>query len=228
MWDAYTRESSSTGNTYPEVTSLIKQQMANGALLFDYAGHGSESQLSHEAVLKITDFEEFTNTRLPLWITASCDIMPFDGVKETIGEASVLNANGGTMAFYGTTRTVYADLNKKLNRAFLKYILGRDENGKPYTLGEAHVLAQNDMINGTGYNGESDRTTNHLQYSLLGDPALALNLPSLSVTVDDIDGVSISDSVPTLKAGSKVTVKGHVENASNFNGVLSVSILGNI
>lgn len=118
MWDAYTRESSSTGNTYPEVTSLIKQQMANGALLFDYAGHGSESQLSHEAVLKITDFEEFTNTRLPLWITASCDIMPFDGVKETIGEASVLNANGGTMAFYGTTRTVYADLNKKLNRAF--------------------------------------------------------------------------------------------------------------
>ncbi|SEA29124.1 Por secretion system C-terminal sorting domain-containing protein [Segatella bryantii] len=225
MWDAYTRESSSTGNTYPEVTSLIKQQMANGALLFDYAGHGSESQLSHEAVLKITDFEEFTNTRLPLWITASCDIMPFDGVKETIGEASVLNANGGTMAFYGTTRTVYADLNKKLNRAFLKYVLGRDENGKPYTLGEAHVLAQNDMINGTGYNGESDRTTNHLQYSLLGDPALALNLPSLSVTVDDIDGVSISDSVPTLKAGSKVTVKGHVENASNFNGVLSVSIL---
>ncbi len=30
------------------------------------------------AVLKLSDFQNFTNTNLPLWITASCDIMPFD------------------------------------------------------------------------------------------------------------------------------------------------------
>lgn len=30
MWDAYTRETSSTGNTYPEVTRIIKQQQKRG------------------------------------------------------------------------------------------------------------------------------------------------------------------------------------------------------
>ena len=95
MWDAYTRQTSSTGNTYPEVSSIIRQQQANGALVMDYAGHGSETQISHENVLKITDFESFRNENLPLWVTASCDIMPFDGTKSTIGEAALLNEKGG-------------------------------------------------------------------------------------------------------------------------------------
>ena len=33
MWDAYTRETSSSGNTYPEATRIIKQQQAAGALI---------------------------------------------------------------------------------------------------------------------------------------------------------------------------------------------------
>ena len=91
MWDAYKRTSSSTGFTYPEVSAIIKQQQAQGALIMDYAGHGSEIQISHEAVLRITDFQNFTNKNLPLWITASCDIMPFDGTIATIGEEAMLN-----------------------------------------------------------------------------------------------------------------------------------------
>ena len=31
-WDAYKRESSATGYSYPDVTRLIKQQMTNGAI----------------------------------------------------------------------------------------------------------------------------------------------------------------------------------------------------
>jgi hypothetical protein len=225
MWDAYTRETSSTGNTYPEVSGLIKKQQASGALIMDYAGHGSETQISHEAVLKLSDFSGFTNTNLPLWITASCDIMPFDGVISTIGESAVLNSNGGAVAFYGTTRTVYADLNKRLNRAFLKYVLSRNSKGNPLTLGEAHRLAQNEMMTGTGYNGESDRTTNHLQYSLLGDPALSLNLPDLTVQIDSINGISTSSSVlPVLKVGSVVRVKGHIKNGATFKGVVTATV----
>lgn len=41
MWDAYTEVASSTGNTYPEVTDLIKKQQTQGALIMDYCGHGS-------------------------------------------------------------------------------------------------------------------------------------------------------------------------------------------
>ena len=82
MWDAYTRQTSSTGNTYPEVEKIVKQQQANGALIMDYAGHGSANQMSHENVLRLTDFEAFRNTNLPMWVTASCDIMPFDGTEQ--------------------------------------------------------------------------------------------------------------------------------------------------
>ena len=145
MWDAYKRISSSTGFTYPEVSAIIKQQQAQGALIMDYAGHGSEIQISHEAVLRITDFQNFTNKNLPLWITASCDIMPFDGTIATIGEEAMLNKKGGSVAFWGTTRTVYASYNKHINTAFLKHVL-RFKNRKPSTLEEAKRLAKTHMI----------------------------------------------------------------------------------
>ena len=91
MWDAYTEVATSTGNTYPEVASIIKQQQANGALVMDYCGHGSQGQISHEGVLHLSDFKNFPNTNLPLWITASCDIAPFDSQTENIGEETVLS-----------------------------------------------------------------------------------------------------------------------------------------
>ena len=236
MWDSYTRVSSSTGNTYPEVTRLIKQQQASGALIMDYAGHGSEVQLSHEKVLSLNDFAEFKNTNLPLWVTAACNIMPFDGVVDNIGETAFLNENGGAVAFYGTTRTVYANRNKLMNRAFMRRVVST-KDGKPLTLGEAHRLAQNDLILGTNkspnaqgrWDPEIDRSANRLQYALLGDPAMALNLPTAKVVVDSINGIPTTDTehLPVLKAGAVVRIAGHVENAPDFEGTVTATIRDN-
>ena len=229
MWDAYKRETSSTGNSYPEAAKLVKEQQGIGALVMDYAGHGSEGQLSHEKVLTLSDFKEFRNTNLPLWITAACDVMPFDGAtNDNIGEAAVLNANGGAVAFYGTTRTVYANLNKYMNRAFLRRVLSI-KDGKPMPIGEAHRLAQNDVLLGNKLpNGtiEKDNTTNHLQYALLGDPALSLNLPTLKVVVDSINGVALDKAMeaPVLKAGMVAKMAGHIEGATNFDGVVTATV----
>ncbi len=224
MWDAYIRESSSTGHAYPEASAAIKKQQAAGALIMDYAGHGRADQISHEAVLRLTDFASFTNKNLPLWITASCDIMPFDGIQSTIGETAVLNQKGGSVAFYGTTRTVYANLNKYINRAFLRRVLSYDSNGKPVTLGEAHRLAQNDLVNGTY--GEIDSSSNRLQYSLLGDPALALQLPTMEIVVDSINGMptTSSEDQVQMKAGSIATIIGHVKSETDFNGVVTATV----
>lgn len=220
MWDTYERETTTTGNTYPEVTSVIKQQQANGALIMNYFGHGNPYQISHESVLRINDFKSFTNKNLPLWITASCDIMPFDDVEENIGEACILNANGGAVAFFGTTRTVYANYNRVIDRAFMRYVLSFS-NGKPVTLGEAQMLAKNYLIS-----SGSDRTTNKLQYSLLGDPALALHLPQLTLTVDSVNGQSVetSSSDQILKAGTVARISGHVEGDNTFTGTLSAVV----
>ncbi len=218
MWDAYNGVSTSTGNTYPEITTLLKQQQQNGALVFDYAGHGRADQISHEKVLTLTDFEAFSNTNLPLWITASCDILPFDGTEPTIGETAVTSSKGGAVAFFGTTRTVYSNYNKSINMAFLRYVLSLS-GGKPMAIGEAQRLAKNQMIT-----SRQDTTVNKLQYSLLGDPAISLHLPTLDVVIDSINGRAPSSANPvTLKAGSVARVVGHVEDNS-FNGVMTALV----
>lgn len=225
LWDMYNIESWATGYRYPEITALIKKQQQDGALLFDYCGHGRADELSHEMVLSSADFAQFKNTALPLWITASCDIMPFDGTSTTIGENAVLNPNGGAVAFYGTTRTVYTDRNERINRAYLRGLFSKT-NGRYNSIGEAQRLAKNSLItDGT------ELTVNKLQYSLLGDPALVLNIPESRVVIDSINNISLKDAetLPQIKAGSKTNVKGHVESstgelAASFNGILHVDV----
>ena len=219
MWDAYERVASSTEKTYPDATRIIKQQQQNGALIMDYSGHGIEYQISDEGVLRITDFATFNHKNLPLWITASCDIMPFDGSVPTIGEAAVLNPNGGSFAFYGTTRTVYVSYNRVLNAAYVKYALGQTE-GRYNTIGEAQRLAKIEVIE-TG----QDPTINKLQYALLGDPAVRLNLPTCQVVIDSINGVAVGGDVkPVLKAGAIVRVAGHVEGQDQFKGIVNLMV----
>ena len=223
-WDAFKRTASSTGNRYPDAESIIKQQQNNGALIIDYAGHGSPTSISHEIVLSIKDFANFKGTNLPLWVTASCEIMPFDSNEETIGEKALLNPEGGAVAFYGTTRTVYAPQNKKINSAFMEYVLTCDKNGKPITLGEAQRQAKNYLVK----NG-IETTKNKLQYSLLGDPALSLALPTYTAVIDNINGIAVEgDSLPQLRAGDKVSIKGHIElagsKAENFSGTLDAMV----
>lgn len=219
MWDAYERVSSATGHTYPEVARLIKQQQQQGALVMDYAGHGSETQLSHERVLNLADMKAFSNANLPLWVTASCDIMPFDGTGETLGEAAVLNSKGGAVAFYGTTRTVYTNYNKVINQAFLRHLLGYNGSA-PTTLGEAQRLAKNELIDTS-----HDTTQNKLQYALIGDPALRLIMPSMTMVIDSINGQKVSDTATIrLKAGSIATMNGHVEGGDTFSGVATAMV----
>ena len=222
-WDAYQRVSSSTGFSYPDVTTLIRQQMQNGALIMNYTGHGAPYTMSHEQVINRSDFELSSGWRLPLWLTASCDIMPFDGQEENIGETAMLNPTGGAIAFYGTTRTVYAHYNRYMNLAFTEYVLGSDADGRRYTIGEAARLAKNRLLttnNGIG----NDYTANKLQYTLLGDPALRLASPSARLVIDSISGVSTEKGIATLKAGRTVTVKGHVADQPTFNGVVTLKV----
>ena len=226
-WDAYSRSSSATGFSYPDVSRLVKQQMQNGALVMNYMGHGAPYCLSHEQVVKVGDFAEQSSMGMPLWVTASCDIMPFDGQEENIGETSVLNSHGGAIAFFGTTRTVYAHYNRYMNKAFMTHVLGQTD-GVRNSIGEAVRLAKNELIS-----SGSDLSANKLQYTLLGDPALTLAAPTLSMVVDSINGQSLTSHLSpltthhspiTLSAGKTVTVSGHIEGAADFNGVATATV----
>ena len=217
-WDAYTRTSGSTGNHYPDLERLIRQQMQAGALIMDYCGHGKADQISHEMVLLLSDFAVHTSLRLPLWVTASCDIMPFDAREDNIGETAMLNPRGGSVAFFGTTRTVYTGANAELNCAFLKHLLA-SENGRRNTMGDAVRLAKNELRA-----SNSAYRNNKLHYSLLGDPALVLAMPTREVVVDEINGQSATGDIVKLNAGKPVTVKGHVKDAAELNGIVSLKV----
>jgi hypothetical protein len=174
--------------------------------------------LSHEGALRITDFSEASSLRLPLWITAACDVAPFDGQSDNIAETAMLNKKGGSIAFYGTARTVYASYNRMQNQSFMKYVLG-SKNGRRLTIGEAAYLAKNDFTSCS-----TELLTNKLQYVLLGDPALTLASPTEQAVIDSINGKSVADGILQLKAGSKVTLKGHLPDHPDFNGVVTVTV----
>ena len=217
FWDAYTRKVTATGKYYPEVESLIKKQMANGALIMDYCGHGAAYSISHEKVLQLSDFAAKTSLRLPLWITASCDVTPFDTQGDNIGETAMLNTKGGSIAFYGTTRTVYTGANREMNCTFINNVLAKSD-GRQNTLGDAVRLTKA-QVWGSGYT-----SYNKLHYTLLGDPALALATPKQHIVIDNINGAATADSVAQLTVGKTVTVKGHVEGDTQFNGVVQLTM----
>ena len=229
MWDVYERVSTLSSNTYPALNKLLTEQNNEGALVMNYTGHASTYTLSHEFVLKLEDFMAFKGTKLPLWVTAACDVMPFDGQSTNIGETAVLNVDGAAVAFYGTTRTVYAHRNLTMNRWFMHYLFGTDAAGRRYRVGDAIRLAKNYIIaNGL------ELSENKLQYALLGDPALTFGAPANRVVLDSINGVELASATGTiqLQAGQQVRMSGHLENGqgtllSDYNGILSARVYDN-
>lgn len=110
--------------------------------------------------------------------------MPFDGQEDNIGETVMLNKQGGGIAFFGTTRTVYATYNEQMNLTFTDYVL------RPgYAIGEAVRQAKCDLVS-----EGRDTSPNKLQYTLLGDPALCLACPQSDVVIDSINGLSAAES----------------------------------
>lgn len=227
MWDSYPRVTTAKSNTYPQASADIKKVMEDGAMVMNYTGHSASYGLSHEFVLLVEDFQNTKSRNLPLWVTCSCDAMPFDGQGDNIGETAVLNAEGGALAFYGTARTVYASQNKKMNQYLMNYLFAQDSDGNRLRLGDAIRLTKNSIISD---NTESLYRENKLQYALLGDPAVVIGNPLHKLVIDSIDGNKVSSSERVqLKAGQKTRISGHVNSPSgtlapDFNGTVKIRL----
>ena len=231
-WDAYSRTTSATGYSYPGVTDDVYEQMDEGCLMMNYTGHADARELSHELAITLSDFEAFSSHNVPLWITAACDVSPFDMLEENIGETAILNADGAAVAFYGTARTVYSSPNSLMNRYFTRHVLGRDDTGLRNSIGDAVRLAKVDLLTpdiSASRDTITDYTENKLHYVLLGDPALKLGVPEYSLIVDEINGQDVNIATANFSAGDIASVAGHVtdyegNNVTDFTGVLSITV----
>jgi len=70
---------------------------------------------------------------------------------------------------------------------------------------------------------------NMRNFTLLGDPALLLGKPRPTIVTDSINGNYVTTAIDTMKALSKVTISGHVEdNLGNdlpsYNGVVAPTV----
>ena len=230
MWDAYKIESTGSNLSYPTCTKDIKRAMNEGAAIFNYVGHAATYGMSSEFVLRMSDFAEKNGNKLALWVTAACDVMPFDGQVENIGETAVLNPNGGALSFYGTARTVYATQNLYMNCYFMQHLFAKDDKGRRNKVGDAIRLAKNSIISN---NKESGYPENKLQYALLGDPSLEYGTPLQKVILDSINGTLLSSSTDIpLKAGQRVRLSGHIADSSgeemgDFSGTMTARMYDN-
>ncbi len=219
--DAYPQVTTPTGDRYPDVTRAINDQVNRGALIMNYTGHGAANGLAHEKILDKSVINSWENsTRLPLFMTATCEFSRYDEYNHTkdaevtsAGEEVILNPVGGGIALFTTTRLVYSGPNHILNEKFYEIVFEKDENGACYRLGDIIAYSKNNA--GAGINKRN--------FTLLGDPATALAFPLNKVVTDSVNSMPVEALEDTIAALEYVTVSGHIENRSGekitgFNG----------
>lgn len=219
--DAYPQETSAGGQRYPELQNAITDRVQRGALVVNYVGHGGEVGLAEERVVTIPQINSWTNiNKLHVFVSATCEFTKYDDpARVSAGEWAALNPNGGAIALMTTTRAVYFSVNTTTGLAFFNNVFDRNPDGSPLTFGEIVKRTKN----------ASGNSNNKRSFTLIGDPALKIALPTYKVITDSINGKNPLIELDTLNALSKVRIKGHlVDNSGNlmssFNGVLNPSI----
>lgn len=214
--DAFKLYVDANNESYPDVHNKVLNDLKNGALIFTYVGHSSNTKLTAEEVVNQNDIKAMYNDNLAWWITASCEFATYDGPKQSAGMSALLNPNGGAIGLYTSTRVVYSSDNFTLSQNIFNHLI--PSIGKePLTTGEILRLAK--VATGT------DR--NKLNYALLGDPAITLSYPDMHVVTDSINGSVPSEGV--AKALGLVTLKGHIANRfmkrnEDFNGRIHIKV----
>ena len=222
--DSYKQEVSSAGQRYPHANIAIDNALKKGCLVLNYTGHGSETLLAAEhAVSKATVSSWFNTKKLPLFITASCEVARYDDDSQrTLGEHLLLEKNGGAIALFSTTRVVFAFSNYVLNKNIYQTLFLCDSvTGEPLPIGKSFIKAKELTPN--------DFNQNKHSFTLLGDPALRLATPKYKIILDSINGNDATTFSDTLKALSVTTIHGHVVDgfgtpASSYNGTLTLRL----
>ena len=217
--DAYTQESGTGGSRYPAVNNAINQTINQGTLIWNYAGHGGSIRLAQEAILDKEMIVGWKNeSKLPLFLTATCDFAPFDDPTQlSIGEDLLIGRSTGAIGLLTTTRLVFASSNRIINNNYFRFALQRNSNGQFPTLGESLLASKNYTV------ATSGDYANARKFILLGDPAMKLAMPAHKVITKSINGKPISSSKDTLKALNRYAFTGEILTpqgslANDFNG----------
>lgn len=214
--DAFKQQNLGGSQRYPDAQLAIKKEFEQGTLIFNYIGHGGEEYLATEKVLDIPLINSMSNINtLPVFFTATCEFSRYDDAKhKSAGEHVITHPNGGSIAMFTTTRVVNSADNFALTNFFWNSCAYSKVANKWLTLGEMYKRLKN-------WYGASP---NDRRFTLFADPALTINYPDYVIKIDSLNNAALSGK-DTLKALSKVTIAGHLEDINgaplnNFNGII--------
>jgi hypothetical protein len=226
----YPTEYSAQGRRKPGAFQAIIDDINQGILLFNFAGHGNPEQLAHENIFNVqTSIPQLVNSdRLAVFFMATCNFSQFDDpVRYTGGELLMDKPDGGAVAVMSATRKVYASENAALSQGTYDFMFQHDAFGHVIALRPAEAL----FMYKSGSNGTNDQ-----KFFFMGDPTMRLQFPSSYASIDSINQQSL-DSVnaaplttPVLiRALSRVTVSGSIRSQSNtidesFSGKLTLLV----
>ena len=204
----------------PQANLDIAQQFENGTLIMNYIGHGGEKQLASENVINIGTIAALSNfDKMPFMVTATCDFGKYDDPTiSSGGELFIFNPQGGAIGILCTTRPVFQNYNKRINKAFHDYVFTKNANGSNLKLGELIRLSKNNSLSGVF----------NRNFALLGDPSLTLAYPENYIEITKINEKAFVPFADTLKAQSKVSISGKITRKgvihTDFNGVINALI----
>ena len=219
--DAYQVETVPGGRRYPDVVTAINNQVAKGALIMGYSGHGGELNLSHENIVSINQIEQWNNiNNMPLWYTATCEFATYDNPSlETAGEDILLNPNGGGIGLFTTTRIAFVSDGDNLGPPFYGAALDSFVTGNRPTMGDILRLTKFYVAQ-----------KNYLHFALLGDPAVTLSYPKQYTRPVKINShLYVATSNDTLSALGKYSIVGYVSDSlgdklNNFIGNIYITV----
>ena len=218
LLDSYVQETSAGGKRYPQARKDIYNAFENGALVFNYLGHGGEDGLSQERIWEKADGQNLSNRfKYPLFITITCDFSRFDNPsRPTAGEYTFWNPKGGAIAMLTTVREIGQTTGENFNFDITKYVFAYDTN-EYVSVAEALRLAKNDYTGGVKI------------VACLGDPALMLAMAKPQVKLTKVNDVPVTQTIDDFKALSYIKINGEVtdENGtflSTYNGEVAVQI----
>lgn len=187
----------------------ILEMLDEGQYFITYCGHSGATSLTGSELWTSTDVDKYDYAHLPIITTASCDVARIDSDHRGIAEKMFHKRHGGAIALYTTTRQVYASLNDTTNRAFVRQLFTRQQNGKPTRLGDAYMASKNSQVNSNKFN-----------FVLLGDPAMRVNYPKPLFRITKVNGVDVTNgrSVNVYPL-QRVTIEAQVVNNTSSNSI---------
>ena len=189
-----------TGESKPEAREAVLRNLSEGVVIFNYIGHGSAFKLADESVFNDSDVELIANQdRSTVLVAASCGVGKFNAPGTTsLGEHMVFSSNAGAVAVISATEEALSSQNATLNLRMFQKVFARDSTTGMFDA----TLAEGLLVAKTG------ATTNGQKYQVMGDAAVRLNLPRLSVEVrlEDESGAPVTE----VRRGQTIVVRGQV------------------